>query len=173
MPESVLLFGLPAGVIADSFDRRRLLIVVHLCLVLVAALLSALTAFGPMPPALLLTFTFVLGTGAALTMPAWQAIIPDLVPRGQLQAASALGAISMNLARAFGPALAGVLVAQVSVTAVFLLNAIAYAVMAVALGVWGPPTAVSGDVPERFGAAQRCGRACATPGTRPSSGGSC
>lgn len=153
----VLLLALPAGVIADSFDRRRLLIVVHLCLFGIGVALAGLTQFGTMPPALLLTFTFLLGCGAALTMPAWQALIPDLVPRRQLPAASALGAISMNLARAIGPAIAGVLVAQVGVAAVFVLNALSYAVMAVALGVWGPPMAVSGDVPERFVAALRAG----------------
>ena len=65
-----------------------------------------------MPPALLLTFTFLLGAGAAVSMPPWQALIPDIVPRHDVRAAAALGAVSMNLARAVGPALAGFLITQ-------------------------------------------------------------
>ena len=103
----VFFLALPAGVFADVFDRRRLLIVVQAASLLVAGGLAALTAAGEATPALLLTFTFLLGCGQTLTMPAWQALIPELVPRSQLPAASALGGISMNLARAAGPALAG------------------------------------------------------------------
>jgi MFS family permease len=153
----VLLFALPAGVIADSFDRRRLLVAVQAATFVIAAALTGLTVFGQMPPALLLTFTFLLGCGAALTMPAWQALIPELVPRAELPAASALGAISINVARAVGPALAGVLVARASVAVVFAINAISYVVLAAVLARWGPPTAVSGDVPERFTPALRAG----------------
>ncbi len=65
-----------------------------------------------MPPALLLTLTFLLGAGSAFTVPAYQAMIPDLVPRSQLSSASALGSINVNLARAVGPAIAGVVVAS-------------------------------------------------------------
>ncbi len=75
-----------------------------------------------MPPALLLTLTFLLGAGLAFTVPAYQAMIPDLVPRSQLSSASALGSINVNLARAVGPAIAGVLIARTGVGAVFALN---------------------------------------------------
>ena len=74
----------------------------------------------------------------ALTVPAWQALIPDLVPRSQLPSASVLGSISVNLARAVGPALAGVLIAQLGVTAVFGLNALSFAVFVIALLAWRP-----------------------------------
>jgi MFS family permease len=91
-------------VLADIFDRVKLLLAV-------LAGLTALTAVHRMPPALLLIFTFVLGTGGILAEPAYQSLVPDMVPRPQVPAASALGSISINLARAIGPAIAGLLVA--------------------------------------------------------------
>jgi len=153
----VLLLALPSGVIADSFDRRRWLVIVQVCTFVVAATLAALTAVGRPSATLLLAFTFLLGCGAALTTPAWLAIIPDLVPREQLPAAAALGSISINVARAVGPAAAGVLISLAGVPAVFAVNALSYAVLAVALVAWGPAPAVSGDIPERFVPALRSG----------------
>jgi MFS family permease len=153
----VLLLALPSGVLADTLDRRRLLIGVQVFQVAVGGVLTVLTAVDRMPPALLLTLTFALGAGAALTVPAWQAMIPDLVPRVQLPAASALGAVSVNLARALGPAVAGVLVAQVGVAAVFALNALSFGVFAVALLAWRPGGPDDDGEPERFAEALRAG----------------
>jgi MFS family permease len=153
----VLLLALPAGVIADSFDRRRLLVLVQCGSFAVAAVLTGLTVADAVSPSLLLTFTFLLGCGAALTMPAFLAVIPDLVPRDHLPAAAALGAISINVARAIGPAAAGVLISLVGVPIVFGINALSYAILAVALVVWGPAPDVSGDIPERFVPALRAG----------------
>ncbi|MEH0841156.1 MFS transporter [Micromonospora sp. CPCC 205711] len=153
----MLLLALPAGALADTFDRRHLLIWVQLYLVVVAATLTLLTATGRMPPALLLTLTFAFGVGQALTLPAWAAVIPELVPRDQVRAASALGSISVNVARAVGPATAGVLIARVGVAPVFALNAVAFGVFAVALVRWRPGDARAVEVPERFTAALRAG----------------
>jgi MFS family permease len=153
----VLLLALPSGALADTFDRRRLLIAVQAFLVGVGALLTALTAADRMPPALLLTLTFALGAGQALTLPAWQALIPELVPRSQLPAASALGSISINLARSVGPAIAGVLVAQVGVAAVFGLNALSFLVFGLVLARWRRPVEGPAGTPERFAAALRAG----------------
>src|SRR5689334_8217992 len=153
----VLLLALPAGVLADTFDRRYLLIGVQLFQVAVGAVLTVLTATGSMPPALLLTLTFVLGAGQALTIPAYQALIPELVPRDQLPSASALGAISTNLARAIGPAIAGLLIARVGIAAVFGLNALTFLGFALVLLVWRPPTEGADGPPERFAAALRAG----------------
>ena len=122
----VLLLALPSGVIADSFDRRRLLVVVQCGSFAVATVLTALSALDQVSASLLLTFTFLLGCGAALTTPAWLAMIPDLVPRDQLPAAAALGAISINVARALGPAAAGVLISLAGVPIVFAANALSY-----------------------------------------------
>ena len=104
----MLLLALPAGVLADAFDRRRLLVGVQLATFVVGVILAVLTLTRDMPPALLLTFTFLLGAGAAVSMPPWQALIPDIVPRDDIRGAAALGAVSVNLARAVGPALAGI-----------------------------------------------------------------
>jgi MFS family permease len=153
----IVLLALPSGALADTLDRRRLLIAVQSFLVAVGVVLTVLTVAGRMPPALLLTLTFALGAGQALTAPAWQAIIPELVPRPQLASASALGAISMNLARAVGPAVAGVLIARTGAGVVFGLNTVTFVLFVVALWRWRPPTADLTDAPERFGAAVRAG----------------
>src|SRR5579859_8176140 len=79
-----LLFAVIGGVLADIFDRRTVLMSVQAFLVVVGAALTALTLIGQMPPALLLTFTFLLGAGSAFSVPAYQAIIPELVPRSNL-----------------------------------------------------------------------------------------
>ena len=153
----MLLLALPAGALADALDRRHLLISVQLFMVAVAAALTVLTATDRMPPALLLTLTFAFGVGQALTLPAWAAVIPELVPREQLRAASALGSISVNVARAIGPAAAGVLIAKLGAAPVFGLNALAFLIFAVALVRWRPGNARAVEVPERFTAALRAG----------------
>src|SRR5450759_1416576 len=110
-----MLFGIVGGVLADTLDRRRLMMAVQGFLVVTVVALAALTLARQMPPALLLTFTFLIGSGSVLTVPAYQSLVPDLVPRAQLQSASALASISVNLARAAGPAIAGVVIARVRV----------------------------------------------------------
>ncbi len=152
-----VLFAVVGGVLADTFDRRRLLIVVQACMVVVGVALTALTVANEMPPALLLTFTFLLGAGSAFTVPAYQAIIPDLVPRSQLSAASALGSVSVNLGRAVGPAIAGILIAQIGVGAVFALNTAAFLAFGVVVAAWHPPAGARPDLPEHFLSALRAG----------------
>jgi len=149
----VFFLALPAGVFADVFDRRRLLMAVQTAALLVAGALAALTTAGRTTPALLLTFTFLLGCAQTLTMPAWQSLIPELVPRSQLPSASALGGISMNLARAVGPAVAGVLIASVDVAAVFALNALSFGFLVLALATWRRQPVEPDEHPERFGSA--------------------
>ncbi|WP_148307969.1 MFS transporter [Actinoplanes friuliensis] len=153
----IVLLALPSGALADTFDRRRLLIAVQTFLVAVGVVLTVLTLTGRMPATLLLTLTFVLGAGQALTGPAWQAVIPELVPRNQLASASALGAISMNLARAVGPAVAGLLIARTGAGVVFALNTLSFVVFALVLLRWRRAAADPGIVPERFTAAVRSG----------------
>ena len=152
-----VLFGLVGGALADVFDRRRLLIVVQLTMACVGGALTILTFVGQMPPALLLVFTFALGCSSVFTNPAYQSLVPELVPRDQLRAASSLGSISVNLARLIGPALAGVLIARIGVTAVFGLNALTYVFFAVVLVTWRPPVGSAPELPERFISAMRVG----------------
>ncbi|MEU4240376.1 MFS transporter [Actinoplanes sp. NPDC026619] len=153
----VLLLALPSGALADRFDRRRLLLTTQVALFAVASALTVLTAADLMPPPLLLVFTFLLGVGQALTLPAWQAVIPEVVSRDELPSASALGAVNTNLARSAGPAVAGLLVAHVGSAAVFGLNALSFAVFAVALGWWRRPAQVPDSHPEHLGSALRAG----------------
>src|SRR3954447_16189809 len=153
----VVLLALPAGALADSLDRRRLLIWVQIFQLAVGVVLVALTLAGQMSPALLLTLTFALGCGMAMTNPTYQALIPELVSRPLLPSASALGSISVNLARAVGPAVAGVLVARIGVAAVFGLNAITFLIFAVVLFLWRREPTDEGTAPEPFVAALRAG----------------
>ncbi|WP_328460101.1 MFS transporter [Actinoplanes sp. NBC_00393] len=153
----VLLFALPSGALADTLDRRRMLLGVQIGLFGVGAVLAALTALDRMPPPLLLIFTFLLGVGQALTLPSWQALIPEVVPHDQLPAASALGAINTNLARSAGPAVGGLLVAHLGPAAVFALNALSFAVFALVLLLWRRPARTLSGHPEHFGSALRAG----------------
>jgi MFS family permease len=154
----MMLLALPGGVLADSFDRRWLLITVQAYLFVVAILLTVLTAAGQMPPALLLAFTFALGAGAAVQIPAWQAMMPELVPRTQLRAAARLDLVSVNLAYAVGPVLAGLVIAHLGgVPAVFALRAATVVLFAIALLVWRSPPAGFRPRRERFLPALRAG----------------
>jgi MFS family permease len=153
----VVLLAMPSGVLADIFDRRRLLIAVQAFQAAIGLVLAALTVGGQVTPTVLLAFTFALGVGTALTLPASQALIPEFVPRDQLPAASALGGVSANLARAIGPAIAGVLVAHVGVAAVFTLNAATFGVYAIVLLTLRHPGDPEIGPPERFVPALRAG----------------
>jgi MFS family permease len=153
----VVLLALPSGTIADTFDRRLLLLTVQVVMFLAGSALTVLTALHRMPPGLLLAFTFALGVGQAVTLPTWQAVIPEVVPRDELPSASALGAVNTNLARSAGPAVAGLLVAHIGSAAVFGLNALSFAVFAVALLLWRRPARSGANHAERFGPALRAG----------------
>ena len=152
-----MLFGIVGGVLADTLDRRRLMIATQAFLVVAGIALAALTIAGQMPPALVLTFTFLIGSGSVLTGPAYQALVPDLVPRNQLHSASALSSISINLARAAGPAIAGVVIARAGVGAVFALNAAMYLLFLVVLVAWRLPPSSAPRFAEGFIPALRAG----------------
>lgn len=132
----MMLLALPAGVLADAFDRRWLMFGVQTYFVAVAVLLAVLTSARMMPPALLLAFTFAIGAGGAVLSPTWQALITDLVPRNELAAATRLDMVSVNVARAAGPALAGLVIAHWGVPPVFAMNAVAFAFLGLVLLAW-------------------------------------
>src|SRR5512133_1437122 len=121
----VMLFALPGGVLADSFDRRWLLFSIQAYFLVLGIVLAVLTAAGQMPPALLIAFTFLFGVGAAIQLPTWASNIPELVPRAQLRAASRLDLVGVNVSLAIGPAIGGVVIAHFGgVPVVFALNAL-------------------------------------------------
>ena len=135
----VFLFAVLAGAVADIVDRRRLLLIVNLLLAVTAMILAVLVQVDAMTPVLLLIFTFLLGSGAAFIAPAWQAIVPKLVPREDLTAAVALNSMGINISRAIGPAVAGMLIAAFGLVWPFALNALSTLVVIAALIWWKPP----------------------------------
>src|SRR3954449_6267365 len=153
----IFLLALPAGAFGDIVDRRRLLLASQSFMLAGAATLGVLTASDQVTPWVLLGLTFAIGAGQALTAPSWQAIQPELVGRELIPQASALGATSMNLARAIGPALGGALVATVGPVAVFFVNAASFLAVLGVLFVWRREAPASALGAEQVTAAVRAG----------------
>lgn len=154
----IFLFALPAGALADIVDRRGILLVITAVGMLVAASMGLVVLAGAMTPLLLLLFTFALGAGAAFIAPVWQAVVPKLVPREQLQPAVALNSVGINISRAIGPALGGMIIVALGVAWPFLLNALSFAAVIIALLWWRPPAPAPRHLPaERFWNAIRVG----------------
>ena len=153
----VMLLAMPAGVLADAFDKRWLLFIVQVYFLIAGVALLLLTIAGLMPPSLLLVFTLLLGVGAAVQLPAWQASTPELVPRDQIRSAARLEMVGINLSRAAGPAVAGLIIARFGVETVFALNALSVIPLAVALLFWRRPRTETRTTRERFWPALRAG----------------
>ena len=122
----VFLVILPAGALADMVDRRRFLLITQAWMVAAAGLLGIFTLLGYVTPWILLLFTFVLGIGAVMNDPAWQAITPEVVCHENHAPAVALNSVGFNVARAIGPALGGLVIASTSSGVAFLLNAASF-----------------------------------------------
>jgi MFS family permease len=153
----VFLFGFPAGAVGDVFDRRRVLLVSQLFMLVSAALLASLTFSGDTTPWVLLGLTFAVGTGRALTAPSWQAIQPQLVGRELIPQAATLGAASVNVARAAGPALGGALVAAAGAAWVFGINAVSFLGVLAVLVLWRRERVEKPLGPEHVRSALRAG----------------
>src|SRR5690349_14469545 len=108
-----LLFGLVAGALADIVDRRRVLMVSQILLLLATVVLAIATLTGAVGPITLLALTFLIGAAFTFYLPTQQAMINDLVPHAELPQAVALGAVAFNVSRAVGPAIAGALTAWI------------------------------------------------------------
>jgi MFS family permease len=147
----MFLFALPAGALADIIDKRRFLIILEVATTVVSAMIAALVWLNLVTPGALLLFTFLLGTGAALTAPAWQSIVPQLVPKPMLGSAIAANSVGINISRALGPALAGVIIAGIGIAAPFWLNAVSNLGIIGALLWWRSPPMAANRLPaERF-----------------------
>lgn len=152
----VFLLALPAGTLADAMDKRRLMLMVQWVMLLLAALLGALVLAGRAGEWSLLAITFAMGACTAITAPTWQSIMPRLVPREDLPAAIALHAVGMNIARAIGPAVAGLIIAAWGIAWPFLINALSFLAVILMLLRWqgsAPPKPST----ESFGAQLRAG----------------
>ncbi len=153
----LFLLTLPAGALADIFDRRRYLIVTQLWLAATAGILGLMTLTGFTNEWLLLAMTLSMGCGTAMMMPAFSALIPDLVPRNELMAAITLNSIAFNATRAVGPALAGAILAVTGPGMVFIFNAISFSAVIWVIFRWRNEQAASSLPSERFIGSMRTG----------------
>ncbi len=143
-----ILFGLIAGSLADIVDRRRVILVTQVVLLVATALLGVATLAGWTGPPMLLAFTFLIGAGFTFYMPAQQASINEFVSRAELPRAVALGAVAFNVARAVGPALAGAIAAWLGSGSALVASALFFVLMIVAVRRQPPRAAQLPGVPE-------------------------
>ncbi|WP_312683106.1 MFS transporter [Stenotrophomonas chelatiphaga] len=153
----IVLLALVAGTLADIVDRRRYLLATQGWMLAVAGTMAVLTHLDLLSPTLLVVLTFCMGCGAAMAMPAQAAIVSELVPPPMLASAVALNSIGINIARSLGPAIGGVIVAQLGATWAFGFNAISFAAMLVVLLRWQRDPKASSLPPEGFGAGLKSG----------------
>jgi MFS family permease len=135
----VFLLVVPAGALGDIVDRRRLLLTGQAFMCVGAGALAVLTAVGLMAPWTLLGLIGLMAVGQALSLPSFQAIQPELVARDEIPQAAMLNGANMNLARAVGPALGGVLIAVIGPAATFAFNTVSFLGVLVVLHQWERP----------------------------------
>jgi MFS family permease len=149
----IMLLSLPSGAIADIFDRRLIMLIAQIAMLVLSTVLALIAWSGHITPWTLLTLTFLIGCGVALHGPAWQSSVGEQVPRDHIPAAVALNTMSYNLARTAGPAVGGVIVATSGPHAAFFVNAFTYVALIVVLISWRRPKPVMHLPPESMGTA--------------------
>jgi len=132
----IFLLALPSGALADLLDKRHVILITQLSSALFASLLGVLTYLQITDEVLLLLFTLALNIGTAVMMPAWQGMMPELVPKEDLAPAIALGGISYNLSRIVGPAIAGGIIASWGPWVVFFINGASFLAIVLVLLFW-------------------------------------
>ncbi len=154
----MFLFALPAGALADIVGKRRFILSLEITIAIISALFAALLSVKLVGPATLLLFVFLTSTCSALEAPAWQSIVPELVPDADLPGAIAVNSVGVNISRAIGPALAGIIIAGIGIVAPFWIDAVSnFGVIAVFVW-WRPQTQNLSELPpERFTGALRAG----------------
>ena len=135
----IMVFSLLAGVFADNFDRRRVMLIAQGFMFVVSIVLTVMAIKGWLTPWLLLGFTFLIGCGTALHNPSWQATMGDIVSREELPSAVSLNSMGFNLMRSLGPAIGGTIVALAGAAAAFAINALSYIAIILALLRWQAP----------------------------------
>jgi MFS family permease len=146
----LMLIALPAGAIADMFDRRKVAMLGLAIAAFFGSILSTLAFFNLTSPCILLLFCSLIGSGVALYAPAWQSSIGEQVQADDVPAAIALGTISYNIARSFGPALGGIIVLAAGVQTAFAINAVGYLPLILAFLLWKRTQTMSRLPPERI-----------------------
>src|SRR6202522_2975953 len=139
----VMLISMPAGAIADMYDRRIVALISLSISLSGATALAVLAWLGLITPQILLTFCFVVGSGMALFGPAWQSSVTEQVPTETLPSAVALNGISYNIARSFGPAIGGIVVASAGAVAAFAITSVLYISLLIVLFLWRRESAPS------------------------------
>lgn len=153
----IVLLALVAGALADGFDRRKLMLIAQGFMFGVSSLLAICAYLDLVTPWLLLMFTFLIGCGAALNAPAWQASVGAMVPRDDIPAAVAINSLGFNLARSLGPGIGGLIVAMAGAAAAFLVNAVSYVGLIFVLLRWRSAPEKRTLPRERLGSAMRSG----------------
>jgi len=153
----IMIFSLLAGVFADNFDRRKVMLIAQSFMLVVSIALAIMAYEGLLSPWLLLGFTFLIGCGTALHNPSWQASMGDIVSREELSAAVSLNSMGFNLMRSIGPAAGGAIVAIAGAAAAFTVNAFSYVGIITALWFWRPGTPQRRLPRERMGSAFSAG----------------
>ncbi len=133
----LLFFALAAGALADMFDRTKLMLVAQAIMGSSALAMAIFTFTDRITPPILLGLGLLLGTGVSLNLPTWQALLPDLVPRGMIASAVALQSAAFNAARAVGPAIGGAILAAFGPAVGFGINSLTYLFVIVALLIVG------------------------------------
>jgi MFS family permease len=154
----MFLFAIPAGALVDIVDRRRFLICGELAITITSTAFAALIWLHLITPGSLLLFTFIVTVGSAVTAPAWQTVVAQLVPKSELPAAVAANSVGINVSRAVGPALGGAIIGPFGIAAPFWLDAFSNIGVIAALLWWRPPKQSAKHLPpEHFGSAVRTG----------------
>ncbi len=153
----IFLLAIPAGVLSDILDRRKFLIAIQFLLASVSICLMLLSFTGLQSITSLVALTFLGGIGAALMGPTWQAIVPELVEKKDLKNAVALNSLGINIARAIGPALGGLILASLGAAFTYGVDVITYVFVIAALLWWRRPVAEQNVLAERFPGAFRAG----------------
>lgn len=153
----IFLLAIPAGVLSDILDRRKFLIAIQFLLASVSICLMLLSFAGLQSVTSLVALTFLGGIGAALMGPTWQAIVPELVEKNDVKNAVALNSLGINIARAVGPALGGLILASLGAAFTYGVDVITYVFVISALLWWRRPVAAQDVLAERFPGAFRAG----------------
>jgi MFS family permease len=154
----MFLFAIPAGALADIVNQRRFLIFGESTITIVSTAFAALVWLHLITPVSLLLFSFIVTVGSAMTAPAWQSVVAQLVPRPDLPSAVAANSVGINVSRAVGPALGGVIVGSLGIAAPFWLDAFSNIGVIAALIWWRVPKKSGSSLPpESFGSAIRTG----------------
>lgn len=153
----IMLFSIVAGVLADNYERRTVMLASQVLMLVLSIGLAVLAFLGLLTPWLLLVCSFGIGIGTAVHNPSWQASFSDLVPREDLPSATTLNAMGMNITRSVGPSVGGLIVATFGATAAFVINACSYLILIVSLLAWKPNSAQKLLPREGFGSALAAG----------------